>query len=33
LAEHIAHETVYIAEARDIRHPHNTLAESEETSR
>jgi phosphate transport system protein len=33
LAEHIAHEIVYIAEARDIRHPNNTLAESEETSR
>jgi len=33
LAEHIAHEAVYIAEARDIRHPHNTLAQSEETSR
>jgi hypothetical protein len=33
LAEHIANEIVYIAEARDIRHPHNTLAETEETSR
>ena len=33
LAEHIAHEIVYIAEARDVRHPHNTLAETEETSR
>lgn len=33
LAEHIAHEIVYIAEARDIRHPNNTLAESEETTR
>jgi phosphate transport system protein len=33
LTEHIAHEIVYIAEARDIRHPRNTLAETEETSR
>jgi phosphate transport system protein len=33
LAEHIANEIVYIAEARDIRHPRNTLAETEETSR
>jgi phosphate transport system protein len=33
LAEHIAHEIVYIAEARDVRHPNNTLAETEETSR
>jgi len=33
LAEHIANEIVYIAEARDIRHPGNTLAETEETSR
>ncbi len=32
LAEHIANEVVYIAEARDIRHPRNTLAETEETS-
>jgi phosphate transport system protein len=32
LAEHIANEVVYIAEARDIRHPRNTLAEAEETS-
>lgn len=31
LAEHIANEIVYIAEARDIRHPRNTLAETEET--
>jgi phosphate transport system protein len=27
LADHIANEIVYIAEARDIRHPNNTLAE------
>ena len=33
LTEHIANEIVYIAEARDIRHPHNTLAETEETPR
>jgi len=33
LAEHIAHEIVYIAEARDVRHPQNTLADPEETSR
>ena len=33
LAEHIAYEIVYIAEARDIRHPNNTLAKSEESSR
>ena len=33
LAEHIANEIVYIAEARDIRHPRNALAETEETSR
>ena len=33
LAAHIANEVVYIAEARDIRHPHNTLAETEETPR
>jgi len=33
LAEHIANEVVYIAEARDIRHPHNTLTETEETPR
>ena len=32
LAEHIANEVVYIAEARDIRHPRNPLAETEETS-
>jgi phosphate transport system protein len=31
LAEQIANEVVYIAEARDIRHPRNTLAETEET--
>jgi phosphate transport system protein len=31
LAEQIANEIVYIAEARDIRHPRNTLAETEET--
>ena len=33
LAEHIANEVVYIAEARDIRHPRNTLSETEETPR
>lgn len=33
LTEHIANEIVYIAEARDIRHPGNTLAETEETPR
>jgi phosphate transport system protein len=33
LAEHIANEVVYIAEARDIRHPNNTLAQTEETPR
>ena len=33
LTESIADEVVYIAEARDIRHPHNTLAETEETPR
>jgi phosphate transport system protein len=32
LADHIANEVVYIAEARDIRHPRNTLAETEEAS-
>jgi phosphate transport system protein len=32
LAEHIANEIVYIAEARDIRHPNNTL-ETEEKPR
>jgi phosphate transport system protein len=32
LSEHIANEVVYIAEARDIRHPQNTLVETEETS-
>jgi len=32
LAEQIANDVVYIAEARDIRHPRNTLAETEETS-
>jgi phosphate transport system protein len=31
LAGQIANEIVYIAEARDIRHPRNTLAEAEET--
>jgi phosphate transport system protein len=30
LAEQIANEIVYIAEARDVRHPHNTLAETGE---
>jgi phosphate transport system protein len=30
LAEQIANEIVYIAEARDIRHPRNTLEETEE---
>jgi phosphate transport system protein len=33
LTEYIADEIVYIAEARDIRHPHNTLAETEEAPR
>jgi phosphate transport system protein len=33
LTEHIANEIVYIGEARDIRHPGNSLAETEETSR
>jgi phosphate transport system protein len=32
LSEHIANEIVYIAEARDIRHPRNTLSDPEATS-
>ena len=33
LSGNIANEVVYIAEARDIRHPNNTLAETEEAPR
>jgi phosphate transport system protein len=32
LSEQIANEIVYIAEARDIRHPRNALADTEETA-